>query len=591
MLGWISVVGFYWEGALHHFKLTKFASQMKIHISLSMYFCRSSKKSVRANSFLLCMASPVLHKMLCGSFREGATRRLSLTDVDGSAFQEVLNLWCGKEGRAERELGDVMAMASVADRLEMLDVFEALEAAIIGELRPEVCAEVLMSSRRLGLGQVEEAAWEMMVERFEEVSKTAGFMGLDEETVGKLLEEDGLGVVKEEEAFEGLVGWMKGDAGGGLRGKELLGKIRFGVMDQGYLEEKAREMMPEEHRGWMECLVGLALRGKAAVLAKETVEIGQVDSKALTCRRGRAVEERQCSEDGRGHRLQGHSHDVSALVKCGGRMCSGSLDGSIRVWKLGALKEEHVLLSENEEDGGVSALAVWEGQLISGYAYGKVQVWDMGTGERRRELKIQAGRAIVSLCVVGSRLASGSDNGSIKVWVMGQGWPCERTLGGHKHRVAALAGWEGKLISGAWDCTIRVWELETGRLDTTLTGHAIAVSALVVHGQRLYSAAKDGTIRVWAVGTWAAMATMEAYDIVASGQYPRCLAVSGSTLISGSGSFRHGTQGEVRLWDVDSLICKHSVREQVCADIWCLAAAGGAIWGGMGAEVVVWRLE
>ena len=262
---------------------------MKGLISLTMHFCRSSNTTVRANSFLLCMASPVLHKMLCGSFREGATRRLSLTDVDGRVFQEVLNLWCGKEGRAERELGDVMAMASVADRLEMLDVFEALEAAVIGELRPEVCAEALMSSRRLGLGQVEEVAWGMAIERFDQVSKTGGFMGLDEEIVGKLLEEDGLGVVKEEEAFEGLVGWMKGDAGGGLRGKELLGKIRFGVMDQRYLEEKARGMLPEEHRGWMEGLVEQALRAKAAVLAKETVEMGQLGSQAPTCRRGRGA--------------------------------------------------------------------------------------------------------------------------------------------------------------------------------------------------------------------------------------------------------------------------------------------------------------
>ena len=47
-------------------------------------------------------------------------------------FEKILNLWCGK--RAE-QLGDLMAMASMADRQEMLDVFEVLEAAIISELR------------------------------------------------------------------------------------------------------------------------------------------------------------------------------------------------------------------------------------------------------------------------------------------------------------------------------------------------------------------------------------------------------------------------------------------------------------------------
>ena len=56
-----------------------------------------------------------------------------------------------------------------------------------------------MASRRLG--QVEEAAWGMTL--LHEVCRTAGFMGLGEETVGKLLKEDGPGVNKEEEAGGG----------------------------------------------------------------------------------------------------------------------------------------------------------------------------------------------------------------------------------------------------------------------------------------------------------------------------------------------------------------------------------------------------
>ena len=52
-----------------------------------------------------------------------------------------------------------MVLARVADLLEMLNVFAVLEATIMGKLRPEVCAEVLMNSRWLGLRQVEEEAW------------------------------------------------------------------------------------------------------------------------------------------------------------------------------------------------------------------------------------------------------------------------------------------------------------------------------------------------------------------------------------------------------------------------------------------------
>ena len=69
---------------------------------------------MRANCFLLSMASSVLHKMICGSFREGKTRQLSLEDVDAETFEQIVNLWCGKEARVE-QIGDVMVMASVAE--------------------------------------------------------------------------------------------------------------------------------------------------------------------------------------------------------------------------------------------------------------------------------------------------------------------------------------------------------------------------------------------------------------------------------------------------------------------------------------------
>ena len=545
------------------------------------------------------MASPVLHIMMCGSFREGMSRLLSLEDVDGNAFKAVLDLWCGKDGPAEQELGDVMVMASVADRLEMIDVFTALETAIIGELRPEVCAEVLMRSRGLGLGQVEEAAWEMAVRQFDEVCRTAGFMGLDEETVGKLLGEDGLGVRKEEEAFEGLVVWMKGNAGGGLRGRELLGSIRFGVMEEGYLEGKARGMAPEEHREWVEGLVGEALRTKAAVRVKAPVEMGLLGAKALTRRRKREVEWGRYCEGGGGRRLQGHSGKVRALAECDGRMCSESEDGSIRVWGLDTLEEERVLLRPDEADGGsVYALAAWEGQLISGRKSGRVRTWDVNTGELLRELEgHNHGYRPRSLCVVGSRLVLGCDDGSITCWAMGRGpeWPCEWALRGHAAAVLSLAGWEGKLISGSADNSVRVWDLETGGLDANFSHHRSPLCALLVHGERLFSASEDGVIRAWAVGTWAvvgtwpkALARVRAYDVGASGQHPRCLAASGSKLVSGSWGF---TQCELRVWDADSLKCEHAVLQPAGARVHCLAAADGEVWGGVGAEVEVWGRE
>ena len=186
------------------------------------------------------MASPVLYKMLCGG-RERTTRHITLEDVDGRVLEAVLDLWCGKE--TYEGLDGVMTMASVADRLQIVEVVAALEDAIMGELSVGNCAELLIGSRRLGLRQVEAAAWQMAVDRFETVSRTAGFIDVDEETVGTLLDEDGLGVRNEEEAFEGLVWWMRGGEGGRVVGRDLLAKIRFGAMERDYFESTVRELL------------------------------------------------------------------------------------------------------------------------------------------------------------------------------------------------------------------------------------------------------------------------------------------------------------------------------------------------------------
>ena len=145
---------------------------------------RASGTSMRANKFLLCVSSPVLHKMICGPFSERMAPRLELDDVHGGAYSDVLDLWCGRMGLGDKSLDYIMTLASVADRLEMTEVVSALEEAITGLLSVDVCGDVLMGSMRLGLGRVEAAARVLALERFEEVAGTEGFMRMDEGAVG-----------------------------------------------------------------------------------------------------------------------------------------------------------------------------------------------------------------------------------------------------------------------------------------------------------------------------------------------------------------------------------------------------------------------
>ena len=98
-------------------------------------------------------------------------------------------------------------------------------------------------------------------------------------------------------------------------------------MEERYHEEKARGKLPEEHREWIDGLVGEALLYKAEVRSKATLEVVQLEAMAPTRRRGWGIDWGRCCEGGGGRRLKRPARLVSVLVECEGRRCSGSWTG------------------------------------------------------------------------------------------------------------------------------------------------------------------------------------------------------------------------------------------------------------------------
>ena len=76
--------------------------------------------------------------------------------------------------------------------------------------------------------------------------------------------------------------------------------------------------------------------------------------------------------------LEGHAEDVNALAVCGSRLLSGSDDGSVRVWGMGAGWGCERTLKGHER--GVFALTTWEGKVVSGSDDDTIRVWDVETG-------------------------------------------------------------------------------------------------------------------------------------------------------------------------------------------------------------------
>jgi hypothetical protein len=154
---------------------------------------------------------------------------------------------------------------------------------------------------------------------------------MDEGTVGSLLDDDMLRASREEAVLEAVVGWMKG-AGGELRGRGLLSKIRYCVLGAEYLAADVHRLLPAEHADWIDGLVLEALRIKAAGGQGGSIGARLLGEKADVRRPWPGVRWERYGAGGE-RRLQGHAGAVLALAECDGRMCSsGSQDGSIRVW-------------------------------------------------------------------------------------------------------------------------------------------------------------------------------------------------------------------------------------------------------------------
>jgi WD40 repeat protein len=177
--------------------------------------------------------------------------------------------------------------------------------------------------------------------------------------------------------------------------------------------------------------------------------------------------------------LAGHSNTVTSLQFSpdSTRLCSGSADQTIRVWKV--------------NDGAVGGMAgtpseinavAWlpDGkQIASGHADGLVRIW---SGSSRRE------EAPTSPAKDQSLLTSAVTLALVK------------ELKGHEGAVTALDVFpDGRqLLSGGADGTVRQWKLEDGSVVRELK-HDGAVTAVAVRadGKRLASAGTNRLAKLW----------------------------------------------------------------------------------------------
>ncbi len=109
-----------------------------------------------------------------------------------------------------------------------------------------------------------------------------------------------------------------------------------------YHGDRVVGMVGDEDGEWMAGVVAEALRAKAARREGGVFEFEALGRKALEDRVGLGVRWEDC-RDGGELRRGGHTDEVQAIVLCDGLVCSGSWDGSIRVWSRASGELEQTL--------------------------------------------------------------------------------------------------------------------------------------------------------------------------------------------------------------------------------------------------------
>ena len=200
----------------------------------------------KASGFLLSALSPVWRVKLCwpGDKSRG---NLFLEEGEAPAFRMLLALGCGEPVVFDGGVKELVSLGRMADRYQVEVVQCAVEDAVLCYyLTVESCGIILEACLGSGMERLTRASWKLALQEFDEFSKTAGFLGLSEEALGSLLDDDGLTTEKEEVVFEGVVRWMKGGGDGGIRGRTLLQKIRFPYMDVLFLANVAIKQLPND---------------------------------------------------------------------------------------------------------------------------------------------------------------------------------------------------------------------------------------------------------------------------------------------------------------------------------------------------------
>jgi F-box/WD-40 domain protein MET30 len=207
--------------------------------------------------------------------------------------------------------------------------------------------------------------------------------------------------------------------------------------------------------------------------------------------------------------IEGHSDGVVCVNFDDKILASGSADGTIRIWNVGAGKC-FVIRAHND---WVNKVAIFEKtKLFSCSDDHTIKLWNLETKELIRSfcghsdqvqtLQISVPhrrdpRASKESQGVEPRLVTGSLDKTVKVWRIETG-ECIKTLFGHEEGIWCVTSDTLRIVSGAHDRKMHVWDMESGEsLYTISEENNGAINCCHLSDTKIVSGNEDGTIHVY----------------------------------------------------------------------------------------------
>jgi len=243
--------------------------------------------------------------------------------------------------------------------------------------------------------------------------------------------------------------------------------------------------------------------------------------------------------------LTGHAGPVPSVAFSpdATRLASASYDGSVRLWDLD--RRAATVLGRSDGKMLCVAFAGQGDRVAAGDDEGRVHLWDVAAGGAPRAFD---GGSAQTMCLAfdpaGERLATGGEDGAVRVWDLAGG----RLAGfaAHAESITSIA-WApdgSRLATCSIDKVIRLWNPTSGERLAECSGHEAPVFAVAFApaGDWLVSGSHDRTVRLWDTSTGRAVTVCRGHTETV---YSVAVSRDGAWLASAS------KDGTVRLWDAD----------------------------------------